>query len=167
MKAVAFFILNKTMIFKNNATQKWSSVLLIAAFIITPIAGQSQTVHDNPQQVRETVLKKDSQFWSAYNKCDVIAMTSFVTSDLEFYHDKSGLTEGLETFKKSIETGLCANGPQLKRVIKKGSVEVFPLNGRKVFALKGAPIFGQTAGYYFKVEGSEVVQITKRTLIYN
>lgn len=117
------------MIFKNNKSKKQSSILLIIAFVLAPLASYGQASPSSSERVKEMVKEKDSQFWKAYNKCDVNSMVSYLTSDLEFYHDKSGLTKGLETFKKSIETGLCANGPQLKRVVKEGSVEIFPLNG--------------------------------------
>lgn len=79
--------------------------------------------------LEQTILKQDSLFWQAYNACDVNKMISFVTEDLEFYHDKNGLTKGLTAFKKGLSEGLCANGPQMKRVVKEGTVEVFPLNG--------------------------------------
>ena len=83
----------------------------------------------SPSDLTQKILKQDSLFWQAYNACDVDRMINFVTEDLEFYHDKNGLTKGLESFKESLTNGLCANGPQMKRVVKEGTVEVFPLNG--------------------------------------
>jgi hypothetical protein len=76
-----------------------------------------------------TVLQKDKQFWQAYNTCNVNEIRNYFTDDMEFYHDKSGLTSSLEAFMKSISENLCgANNPKLQRKPIEDSIKVFPLN---------------------------------------
>jgi hypothetical protein len=106
-----------------------SQVLLIVLILINPSITNGQSIYDQPEKLKEIIIEKDGLFWQAYNKCDVAGMSSFIDENFEFYHDKGGLTIGLESFKKGLSSGLCANGPQLKRVVKEGTVEIFPLNG--------------------------------------
>ena len=46
------------------------------------------TFAQTDQEVKQLIVQKDSLFWIAYNKCDVPAMGSVLTDDIEFYHDK-------------------------------------------------------------------------------
>ncbi len=125
-------------------------------FTLIQVSSHAQSIYDNTKLLELEILKYDSLFWTAYNKCDVEQMTSFLTDDIEFYHDKGGLTKGLTTFKKTLETNLCADGPRLKRVAKEGSVEVFPLNGI------GAIISGD---HYFYI-GDKVDGLAKFTHVW-
>ena len=80
-------------------------------------------------ELRDVILKQDSLFWIAYNTCDVDKMVSFLTDDLEFYHDKGGLTSGLDIFTKQLKTGLCS--PQQQPITRKAieeKIKVFPLS---------------------------------------
>jgi hypothetical protein len=76
-----------------------------------------------------TVLRLDSIFWQAYNHCDVEKMETFFTEDLEFYHDKGGLTVSADSLFKSMRKGLCGNPNwYLRREAIPGTVQVFPMN---------------------------------------
>jgi hypothetical protein len=56
-------------------------------------------------------------------------METFFTEDLEFYHDKGGLTTPRIKLIESIRNGLCGNENfWLRREAVPGSVRVFPLN---------------------------------------
>jgi len=61
------------------------------------------------QKLTETILYKDSLFWNAYNNCNVNTFTDFFTEDIEFYHDKWGITLGA--------AALDASGPNASRSI--------------------------------------------------
>lgn len=115
------------MIQKLKITLKISISFLLLTLFTIPINSKAQSIYDNPEQLKLEILKQDSLFWTAYNTCDVDVMMSFVTDDIEFYHDKGGLTQGSIKFKKGLQSGLCANGQQLKRVAKEGTIKVFPL----------------------------------------
>ena len=80
-----------------------------------------------------TVLKeKDSLlFDAAFNTCGIDILNSIVTSDVEFYHDKGGITEGREAFVGRVEEGCknrSINDPQpAKRILVPNSLEVYPM----------------------------------------
>ena len=82
-----------------------------------------------PADYSKTILKLDSLFWAAYNSCNVEKFPTFLTEDLEFYHDKGGLTRTAATLVEQVKNGLCGNeNVRLRREAIEGSVQVFPLN---------------------------------------
>jgi hypothetical protein len=103
--------------------------------------------------VSQVILTADSLFWEAYNKCDVAGMSQFFTSDVEFYHDRGGLTQGLENFVAALKKGLCGNDEsRLRREAVRESVSVFPMqNAGAVYA---AIISGQHV-FYIVEKGKE------------
>jgi len=131
--------------------------LFIALLLLVSTTARAQSIYDQPEQLKKAILENDGKFWEAYNQCNIDQMVSFLAEDLEFYHDKNGLTKGLNDFKKALTEGLCANGPQLKRQVKEGSVEVFPLKG------VGAIISGE---HYFYI-GDRPNGLAKFTHVWN
>jgi hypothetical protein len=56
-------------------------------------------------------------------------MAQFFTPDLEFYHDKGGLTTTSVKLMESIKNGICRSEDfRLRREVVKGSLQVYPLN---------------------------------------
>ena len=79
-----------------------------------------------PSTYKKTILKLDSLFWTAYNSCDVDKFPDFLTKDLEFYHDKGGLTRTSAKLVEQVKNGLCGNeNIRLRREAVEGSVQVF------------------------------------------
>jgi hypothetical protein len=100
-----------------------------------------------------TILHQDSLFWTAYNNCDVEGMSGFFTADIEFYHDKGGLTVGLSNFKVALQNGLCGAGKsRLRRAAVDGTVQVFPLANAGV--VYGAILSGEHV-FYIKEAGRD------------
>ncbi len=94
-----------------------------------------------------TILHNDSLFWNAYNQCDIGKMKKWITDDVEFYHDKGGITLGNENLVLSIKNGLCSNKDfRIRREAVPGTVQVFPL--RKADTIYGAIISGE---HYFYI----------------
>lgn len=63
--------------------------------------------------------------FKAFNAHNLDALMSMFTDDLEFYHDKGGLTsyqQTAENFKK-----LFLNNPDIRRDLIKDSLEVYPV----------------------------------------
>jgi hypothetical protein len=105
------------------------------------------------QNLTHIILHKDSLFWIAYNTCDVNSMRQFITDDVEFYHDKGGLTLGLENLSASLRKNLCGNENfKLRREAVAGSVKVFPLKGSA--GIYGAIISGEHV-FYVLEKGKE------------
>jgi hypothetical protein len=83
------------------------------------------------QSVKDSLYKEiahmDSILFNAFNARDVEKFKSLFTEDLEFYHDKGGLTNYEHTINFMKETAKNNNG--LKRDLVKGSLEVYPIPG--------------------------------------
>lgn len=77
-------------------------------------------------QLYETVAELDKKLFDAYNTCDLNTLGSLVSEDLEFYHDKTGLAVGRQTFIDSIKNNICG---KVQRVLVPGTLEVHRLNG--------------------------------------
>jgi hypothetical protein len=93
------------------------------------------------------ILGKDSLFWQAYNTCDVEKFKDFVAEDIEFYHDKGGITSGLAALNNSIKNNLCSNpGLRIRREAVPGTIKLFSLQQSNV--IYGAILSGD---HYFYV----------------
>ncbi len=98
------------------------------------------------QKLTATILHLDSAFWKAYNDCDTNHFKDFVSDDVEFYHDKGGITSGAEKLIQSLNKNLCSNpGYHLRREAVANTVRVFPMQqGNEIY---GAIISGQHVFY--------------------
>src|SRR3989337_397519 len=108
-----------------------TSILLLATSLLfvcpfsNPLLAQSEK-----QNLTNSILLKDNLFWVAYNNCDIENMQQFFTEDVEFYHDKGGLTLGMENLIRSLRKNLCGKGNlKLRREAIKESIKVFSLQG--------------------------------------
>ena len=80
------------------------------------------------QNLTATILHLDSAFWNAYNNCDTARFKNFFTDDVEFYHDKGGITIGVQALSESFNKNLCSNAHyHLRREAVAGTVKVFPM----------------------------------------
>lgn len=123
------------------------SALLVASFCATnPGYGQSNADQED-QKVTATILHLDSLFWATYNDCKTENTGQYLTDDVEFYHDKGGITNGKDALVESIKKNICGNPDQkVRREPVAGTVKVYPLrNGPAIY---GAIISGE---HYFYV----------------
>ena len=97
------------------------------------------------QKLTATIFEKDSLFWTTYNTCDTIGFQKYFTDDVEFYHDKGGITLGLKNLTATIKNNLCGtNNFRLRREAVQGTLKVFPLqSGDKIYGaiLSGDHVF--------------------------
>lgn len=102
---------------------------------------------NNDQQLSSIILHNDSLFWQAYNSCDVSKMMEYFSEDIEFYHDKGGITIGIPALASSFEKGVCSNKERftLRREVIDSSIKVFPL--RKDGVIYGAILTGSHLFY--------------------
>lgn len=108
----------------------------------------SATAQDNSEQLTQLIHEKDSLFWNAYNTCNTKASAAFLSDDVEFYHDKGGITLGLDNLLQSLKDGLCKQPEEfrLRREAVPGTVHIFPLSRNNV--IYGAVISGE---HYFYI----------------
>ena len=106
---------------------------------------------DAPGDVSAAVRERDAAFWKAYNACDVKAMAGFFTEDVEFYHDRGGLTLGHPALVATLRDSLCGNPDStLRREAVDGTVHVFPMKKNDV--VYGAILSGEHV-FYVKQKG--------------
>jgi|SRR5688572_4603228 len=75
----------------------------------------------------QEIAHMDSVVFNAFNSRDVEKFKSLFAGDLEFYHDKGGLTNYDHTIEFMKTTA--KNNDQLRRELVKGSLEVYPIPG--------------------------------------
>jgi len=102
---------------------KYTLSFFLLAGNITFAYGQL-SVHDS---LYKEVAKLDSILFNAFNTRDVEKFKSFFTEDLEFFHDKGGLTNYDHTI--NFMKGVAKNDNGLRRELVKGTLEVYPLPG--------------------------------------
>ncbi len=115
-------------------------VLILSAFSPKAIA------QAEPPNVTATILHLDSAFWNAYNNCDTAHFKNFFTDDVEFYHDKGGITSGTKALIESLDKNICGTeSNRLRREAVAGTVHVYPMqNGQEIY---GAIISGEHVFY--------------------
>lgn len=79
-------------------------------------------------ELYKTAKKLDSLIFDiGFNKCDLSHYKSIVSNDLEFYHDKGGITSGEKAFTASIKNNICGGPNPIKRDLVPNSMKVYPL----------------------------------------
>ena len=106
-----------------------ATILIIALLVATCISAQDSSVE-------KTISKNDSLFWLGYNQCDSKLMEPYVADNVEFYHDKGGITLGKEALIAAIKNNLCSNKNfKTRREAVPGTVKIFEMkNGNDIYA---------------------------------
>ncbi len=129
--------------------------ILFIGFLIsysTCVHAQVATTTD----LYETLKAKDHLLFEVgFNQCNLDEIEKLIMDDIEFYHDKDGITRSKKKFLSSIKNNLCTSGTNIiKRVLDEASFEVFPLyeEGKLYGAIQnGVHSFGQTQAVYSHV----------------
>lgn len=72
----------------------------------------------------DTIVAKDKIYFDAYNSCNMTIQASMYSEDLEFFHDKGGLSTSKQEVLESIKKNICG---KVKRKLLEGSIEVYPI----------------------------------------
>ncbi len=137
------------------------AITIIAVLLLTPLSIAAQSTEAD---LFSLLRAKDSLLFSVgFNTCDLSQFEKIVSTNFEFYHDKSGITPSKEKFLETLRNGLCKDPAnyQSRRELIPGSLKVYPLqtNGKLYGAIqtgehkfyetvKGQPEkFGSTAKF--------------------
>lgn len=93
--------------------------LIVFIIISLPVNGQST---DN---LFRKIQALDSIVFTAFNSCDVETFSAMFTEDLEFYHDKGGLTDYALTMHAL--KGNCERKLGLTRTLVPDSMEIYAI----------------------------------------
>jgi hypothetical protein len=101
-----------------------AAVIFAALLVVLNTRGNAQS--PAAVSLTSTIAAQDKALFTAYNTCDLTTLGSMVTDDLEFYHDKTGLATGRQSFLESIRNNICG---KVTRELVPGTLEVYPLAG--------------------------------------
>jgi hypothetical protein len=74
----------------------------------------------------QKVMSLDAKLFEAYNTCDLETFGSLFAEDVEFYHDKGGVTRGRQALVDSVKNNICG---KTRRDPIPGTMEVHPMDG--------------------------------------
>ncbi len=96
-------------------------------FLFSEAAGQenAKASASTSGELFETISRLDRTMFEAFNRHEVDPLMSFFSKDLEFYHDKGGLTNYAQT--QDAFGKLFAGTPDIRRELVKGSLAVYPI----------------------------------------
>jgi len=72
----------------------------------------------------DTIAKLDSLYFDTYNNCNLEMMSTLMSDNIGFYHDKGGLSTSKSEILESIKKNICG---KVTRTLAKGSIEVYPI----------------------------------------
>jgi len=73
----------------------------------------------------KTITRLDAELFDAYNRCDLDKFGSFLSDDLEFYHDQGGLAVGKQKTIDGVKNNICG---KVRRELVAGTMEVYPIH---------------------------------------
>jgi len=71
-----------------------------------------------------TIVQMDSMYFNAYNTCDLKTQSDLYSEDLEFFHDKGGLSTSKSDVLEALKNNICG---KVTRELVEGSIEVYPI----------------------------------------
>ncbi len=77
------------------------------------------------KQLYNQILKKDLEFFEAYNNCDLDKQANMYADEIEFFHDKAGVMTSKKDILSSTKKYICG---KVTRELVESSVEVYPIN---------------------------------------
>lgn len=108
----------------------------------------SKTKREATTNLYNEILFADSCLFNAFNNCDSLSYKKYFADDLEFYHDRGGLTVSLKSELQSFIDN-CGTDLHLRRELVKSSLEVYPIKDY------GAIEIGMHRFYHTTKEGVE------------
>ncbi|WP_347173944.1 nuclear transport factor 2 family protein [Polaribacter uvawellassae] len=70
------------------------------------------------------IVKMDAKYFTAYNTCDMETQAELYDENIEFFHDKGGLSTDKNGLLKALKENICN---KVTRTLIKGSIEVYPI----------------------------------------
>ena len=105
---------------------KYQKKLLLIFGIIGISICYSQDKNKEADTLYYTIARLDSTLFVAYNNCNIEIYASLFSEDLEFYHDKAGLSTSKKEMVDAVKNNICG---KVRREIVQGTMEVFPIPG--------------------------------------
>nr|WP_298792598.1 nuclear transport factor 2 family protein [uncultured Allomuricauda sp.] len=107
--------------------------ILILSFLCFIQSIQAQETYKEVLETEYTPINKelyniivalDKEYFDAYNSCDMEKQKSLYSENLEFFHDKGGVSTSKQDVLAAIEENICG---KVTRTLLEGSIEVYPI----------------------------------------
>ena len=105
------------------------NLLLLLLLLTLPGAqalAQTKPVEPTPEELARTLMTLDDALFDTFNRCELEKFGAFFADDLEFYHDKGGLTLSRQSLVESVRNNICG---KVRREVVTESLEVHPIPG--------------------------------------
>jgi hypothetical protein len=103
--------------------------ILVAAVVGSLLVGSGSIVNaqSNPNdELFRTVAALDRAVFDAYNTCDLEKFGPLFAEDVEFYHDKTGLSRSRQNLLEALKKNICG---KVRRELIPGTMQVYPMQG--------------------------------------
>lgn len=115
------------------AGKRWhmKHLLLSIGMLVCLLAAKAQQT-ELPRYTPEnlalykTVVALDSSFFHAYNTCGMATMADMFDEDIEFYHDRGGLSTSKKDLLQALQNNICN---KVTRILIPGTIEVYEIPG--------------------------------------
>tara|TARA_R110002073_G_scaffold335987_1_gene529744 strand:+ start:7176 stop:7667 length:492 start_codon:yes stop_codon:yes gene_type:complete len=112
--------------------KKITSILILSFLCSIPFIQAQETYKEVLEteyvpinkELYNIIVALDKEYFDAYNSCDMKKQKSLYSEDLEFFHDKGGLSTSKQDVLSSIEKNICE---KVTRTLLEGSIEVYPI----------------------------------------
>lgn len=111
-----------------NGIAPFFGILLAAIAVSAAAASGADSAASEEVALTRTVTRLDAGLFDAFNHCDTPGElqkhAGYLANDLEFYHDKGGVTWTRAAYLANTEKNVCGH---FRRELVTGSLEVFPI----------------------------------------
>jgi len=131
--------------------QKLFFILLTIIFLLFRICVKAQANRLEDGKLYTELAAMDSAVFANVYSCNTAKNETFFTDDIEFYHDKGGVTKTKRKLVDQLRENFCGEGKtKLRRELIEGSMQVYPINNY------GAVQMGDHR-FYITEKGKEVL----------
>jgi hypothetical protein len=102
-------------------------MLMVLLLSLPAAAAGTQSRQSAPDdELFRKMAALDGELFGAYNACDLDKFAMFFAENVEFYHDKGGVTLGRQALLDSLRKNICG---KTRRDVFPGTLEVHPMDG--------------------------------------
>lgn len=80
--------------------------------------------HITNTKLYNEIVKMDTEFFAAYNTCDLEKQETFYADDIEFFHDKGGFMNSKKDIIEATKINVCG---KVTRTLLKENLEIYPI----------------------------------------
>ncbi len=99
------------------------AIIALGCLLTSTAIGQAA---DTDPTLVKTITDLDTAVFDAYNRCDLDTFAGYFTKNVEFYHDKGGVTWNRKTVVDNTRKYICN---KVRRELVPGSLKIYQVSG--------------------------------------